>query len=121
MTYDLSHIETLRSDFVANVSHEFKTPIASIEGYAALLQDPKLSKEKHDRYVEEIPESSRQLTGISSNILALSKLENQETVIDRREFRLDEQIRKSVLLLESKWAVKGIEFDIELPQGEIPG
>lgn len=116
MTYDLSHIETLRSDFVANVSHEFKTPIASIEGYATLLQDPELSSEKHGRYVEKILENSRRLSGLSSNILALSKLENQETVMDKREFRLDEQIRKSILLLESKWAEKGIEFDMELPK-----
>ena len=116
MTYDLSHIETLRSDFVANVSHEFKTPIASIEGYATLLQNPELSQEKHDRYVEKILENSRRLSGLSSNILALSKLENQETVMDKREFRLDEQIRKSILLLESKWAEKGIEFDMELPR-----
>lgn len=116
MTYDLSHIETLRSDFVANVSYEFKTPIASIEGYATLLQDPELSSEKHGRYVEKILENSRRLSGLSSNILALSKLENQETVMDKREFRLDEQIRKSILLLESKWAEKGIEFDMELPK-----
>lgn len=116
MTYDLSHIETLRSDFVANVSHEFKTPLAAIEGYATLLQDPGLSPEKHSRYVEKILENSRRLSGLSSNILALSKLENQETVMDKREFRLDEQVRKSILLLEGKWAEKGIEFDMDLPK-----
>lgn len=121
MTYDLSHIETLRSDFVANVSHEFKTPIASIEGYATLLQNPELSREKHDRYVEKILENSRRLSGLSSNILALSKLENQETVMDKREFRLDEQIRKTILLLEGKWAEKGIEFDMDLPRVMVYG
>lgn len=116
MTYDLSHIETLRSDFVANVSHEFKTPLAAIEGYATLLQDPGLSPGKRGRDVEKILENSRRLTGLSSNILALSKLENQETVMDKREFRLDEQLRKSILLLEGKWAEKGIEFDMDLPK-----
>ena len=116
MTYDLSHIETLRSDFVANVSHEFKTPIAAIEGYAMLLQNNKLSDAKHDHYVEKILENSRRLTSLSGNILMLSKLENQETVLDNKEFRLDEQLRKAVLVLENKWAEKNIEFDMELPK-----
>lgn len=116
MTYDLSHIETLRNDFVVNVSHEFKTPIASIEGYATLLQNHKLTPEKHDHYIEKILDNSRRLTNLSSNILMLSKLENQETVMNKREYRLDEQIRKSILMLESKWSEKEIEFDMDLPR-----
>ena len=114
MTYDLSHIETLRSDFVANVSHEFKTPIASIEGYATLLQNRNLSPEKHDRYIEKILENSRRLTNLSGNILTLSKLENQEIVLGQAEYRLDEQIRRCILMLESKWSQKNLEFDVEL-------
>lgn len=116
MTYDLSHIETLRNDFVANVSHEFKTPIASIEGYATLLQDKNITSEKHDRYVEKILDNSRRLANLSSSILMLSKLENQEIIVDKKEFRIDEQIRKAILMLESKWAAKDIEFDIDLPK-----
>ena len=116
MTYDLSHIETLRNDFVVNVSHEFKTPISAIEGYATLLQDESVSKEKHDRYLEKILENSHRLSSLSSNILMLSKLENQETVMRCKKYRLDEQIRRAVLLLEPKWSKKNIEFDIELPK-----
>lgn len=116
MTYDLSHIETLRSDFVANVSHEFKTPLSAIEGYATLLQSPELTREKHERYVEKILDNAQRLSALSSNILALSKLENQEMIVDSREFRLDEQIRKAVLMLESSWTAKGIEFDMDLPK-----
>lgn len=116
MTYDLSHIETLRSDFVANVSHEFKTPIAAVEGYATLLQNHALTPEKHDRYVEKILENSHRLTNLSGNILMLSKLENQETVLGKAEYRLDEQIRRAVLTLENKWSEKSIEFDMELPR-----
>ena len=116
MTHDLSHIETLRSDFVANVSHEFKTPIAAIEGYATLLQNRSLSPERHDHYVEKILENSRRLSSLCGNVLMLSKLENQEIVPGRGEFRLDEQLRKCILLLESKWAEKNIEFDMELPK-----
>lgn len=116
MTYDLSHIETLRNDFVVNVSHEFKTPIASIEGYATLLQNHRLTPERHDHYVEKILDNSRRLTNLSSSILMLSKLENQETVMNKKEYRLDEQIRKSILMLESKWAEKDIAFDMDLPR-----
>ena len=116
MTFDLSHIETLRSDFVADVSHEFKTPISAIEGYAMLLQEPEISKEKHDRYVEKILDNSRRLSNLSSSVLMLSKLENQETVMHQKEYRLDEQIRQSVLLLEPKWSKKNIDFDIHLPR-----
>lgn len=114
MTYDLSHMETLRADFVANVSHEFKTPIAAIQGYATLLQNPNLNREKHDYYVAKILDNTRRLSSLFSNILALSKLENQEMIINNREFRLDEQIRKSALMLESKWAAKNIQFDMDL-------
>lgn len=116
MTHDLSHMETLRSDFVANVSHEFKTPISAIEGYATLLQNPSLTQEKHNHYVEIILDNSRRLSNLSSNILTLSKLENQEMIVDNREFRLDEQIRRSILLLEGKWSAKNIEFDMDLPK-----
>lgn len=114
MTYDLSHIETLRSDFVANVSHEFKTPIAAIEGYAMLLQNPSLSPQKHDRYVEKILENARRLSSMSGNILLLSRLENQEIVPNQSEYRLDEQIRQCILLLEEKWTAKEIALDIAL-------
>ncbi|MCD7945295.1 MAG: HAMP domain-containing histidine kinase [Clostridiales bacterium] len=115
MVYDLSHIETLRTDFVVNVSHEFKTPIAAIEGYATLLQDKNLSPERRDYYLDKIIANSRRLSDLSGNVLALSKLENQETVLHRAEYRLDEQLRRAVLLLESKWSAKGLEFDIQLP------
>ena len=115
MTYDLSHIETLRTDFVANVSHEFKTPISSIEGYATLLQNPALSEEKRLYYTDKILENSRRLTNLTSNMLLLTKLENQELVTDNKQFRLDEQIRKTILLLEDKWTKKKIEFDLSLP------
>ena len=105
-----------RSDFVANVSHEFKTPIASIEGYATLLQDHRLSPEKHDHYVEIIIENSRRLSNLSSSILMLSKLENQEVIPNKTVYRLDEQLRKVILMLEGKWEPKNIEFDMELPR-----
>ena len=116
MAYDLAHIETLKNDFAANVSHEFKTPLAAIEGYAALLQNSMLSQEKKEYYIEKILENTRRLAGLSSNVLTLSKLENQGDIADIHEFRLDEQIRRSILVLEDKWSAKNIEFDMELPK-----
>lgn len=114
MTYDLAHMETLKTDFVANVSHEIKTPVSSVEGYATLLQSPHLSQEKRDYYVQKIIENSRRLSALTSNMLLLSKLENQEMVLDNRQFRLDEQIRRTILLLEDKWTKKDVQFDMDL-------
>lgn len=115
MAHDLSNIETLRNDFVVNVSHEFKTPLSSIEGYATLLQNQSLAPEKRGHYVKKILDNSRRLSHLSSNILMLSKLENQNIVTGNTEFRLDEQIRKTILSLEDNWEEKDIEFDMELP------
>ena len=109
---------------VANVSHEFKTPIAAIEGYAMLLQNHSralrknrsLSPEKQEHYIEKILDNSRRLSSLSGNILMLSKLENQEMILDKTEYRLDEQIRKCILMLENKWSAKNIDFDMDLPR-----
>lgn len=116
MTHDLANIETLRTDFVANVSHEIKTPLSSIEGYATLLQTPGLSDERRERYTEKIIESSRRLSELAGNMLWLSKLENQELVLDNKNFRLDEQIRRAILLLEVHWSEKDIRFELDLPR-----
>lgn len=116
MAHDLSNIETLRTDFVVNVSHEFKTPLSSIEGYATLLQNTALTPEKREYYIRKILDNSRKLSDLSSDILMLSKLENQQIVPGSGEFRLDEQIRKTILLLEDRWSARQIEFDMELPR-----
>lgn len=114
MVNELSHRETIQSDFVVNVSHEFKTPIAAIEGYAILLQEKNISEEEVSRYLEKILANAHQLANLSSNILTLSKLENQEVILNKKEFRLDEQIRQTILLLENKWMEKEIEFNLNL-------
>lgn len=114
MVRELRGIETFKSDFIVNVSHEFKTPIATIEGYATLLQDKELSEAEHDEYTKMIIESSRQLSILSSNILKLSKLENQEIVAEATVYQLDEQIRQALLLLEVNWSKKNLELDIDL-------
>ncbi|UNC91369.1 HAMP domain-containing sensor histidine kinase [Candidatus Contubernalis alkaliaceticus] len=114
MTKELNNIELLRKDFITNVSHEFKTPIASIQGFAKLLQQGNLSDDEKQEYTNIIVEETARLSNLSSNILKLSKIENQEIVEKMTLFSLDEQIRKSILLLEHAWSKKNIELDINL-------
>lgn len=114
MTHELSGIETLRNDFISNVSHEFKTPLASIEGYATLLQSSGLSEADKLEYTRLIIESTKKLSTLTSNILSLSKLENQEILPDSEQFFLDEQLRRVLLSLEPQWSAKEIDLDIEL-------
>lgn len=114
MVKELSSIETLRNDFIINVSHEFKTPIAAIEGYATLLQDSTLTEEERIEYTKIILDSSRQLSSLSGNILKLSKLETQEIIPDKKYFSLDEQLRLALLLLETQWSKKNIDIDMDL-------
>ncbi|ASA19725.1 HAMP domain-containing sensor histidine kinase [Paenibacillus donghaensis] len=116
MVQELRSIETLRNDFVVNVSHEFKTPLAAIEGYATLLQEPNLTRAEHDEYTGMIIDSARQLSSLSGNILKISKLENQEMLTELINYRLDEQIRQALLLLESLWAPKQLLLNLELTE-----
>lgn len=114
MVIELSSIETLRNDFIANVSHEFKTPLSTIEGYVTLLQSEDLSPQQKQNYIDIIMSSTRQLSTLTSNILKISKLEHQEQLLDKNWFSLDEQIRQALLFLESKWTKKEINLDLEL-------
>ncbi|AOY77533.1 HAMP domain-containing sensor histidine kinase [Clostridium formicaceticum] len=121
MTRELKNIEYLRKDFITNVSHEFKTPIASIQGFAKLLQKWDLSQREREEYTNIIVEETTRLSNLSSNILKLSKLENQEILEKKVVFSLDEQIRKSILILEHQWSKKNIEFDIHLDKVQYLG
>lgn len=114
MVKELGTNEALSNDFVTNVSHEFKTPIAAIEGYATLLQEKALSDDEREEYIEKILFNSKRLSTLTGNILLLSKLETQNIITDKSWFSLDEQIRKCILSLESKWSEKGIDFNIEM-------
>lgn len=114
MVKELSNTETLRNDFISNVSHEFKTPLSAIEGYATLLQDETLSKEAQKTYIENILDNTGRLTNLTQNILSLSRLENQEIVLQKEHFRLDEQIRRVLLGYESLWEDKKLTIDLNL-------
>lgn len=114
MTKELSSIEMFRKDFINNFSHEFRTPIVSIRGFARQLKNTSLTDEKSQEYIKIIIRESERLTNMSSNILFLTKLENQEIITDKKLFSLDEQIRNCILLLQMEWERKDIDLNIDL-------
>ena len=122
MPQELRSTEILQTDFVSSVSHEFKTPINAIEGYATLLQDTDgISEEEREQYVEKIMFNTKRLSSLVGNILLLSKIDNQSIGSKATRFRLDEQIRQSIMLLEPEWVKKDIEFDVDLDDISING
>lgn len=121
MAKELSSTEILQSDFVSNVSHEFKTPINAIEGYSMLLQDNDNLTEEQKEYVEKIIFNTQRLSSLTGSVLLLSKLENKSIISNKTKFDIDEQIRKSLLILEPQWENKNIEFDIEMDDTDFVG
>ncbi len=121
MTKELAATEMLQSDFVSNVSHEFKTPLSVIEGYATLLQDETLTKEEQRDYADKILLNTRRLSNLVGNILLLSKVENHNLSTECEKFRLDEQIRQCIVMLSPKWEEKQIEIDASLEEVEYYG
>ncbi|MNO19633.1 Alkaline phosphatase synthesis sensor protein PhoR [compost metagenome] len=119
MAEELSGIETLRSDFIANVSHELKTPLAVIQNYATLLQNPALPKEKHTEYARTITQASRRLSELITNILKLNKLENQQIFPEAREYPLGEQLRECLLGFEDAWDKKGVTLVTHIDDTDI--
>lgn len=119
MAEELENTELLRSDFVNNFSHEFKTPIVSIAGFASLLKRGNLTEEKKIEYIGVIEEESMRLSAMATNVLNLSKVENQTILRDVTTFNLSEQIRACVLLLESKWSKKNLEWNLDFEEYDI--
>ena len=114
MAKELRSNELMRKDFIANISHEFKTPLSIIEGYAQLVAEPSVGDEERIQYARIIQSESEHLRRLSSNILRLSRLDSQTLQGNRATFPLDEQIRQVILLLEPKWGKRGISFDISM-------
>ncbi len=114
MAKELSAISMINNNFISNMSHEFKTPISSIKGFATLLYNSDLTEEQKD-YAKIIIDEATRLSGLATNILKLTKLENQTIITDKQKFLLDEQIRHCVLLLQNEWSNKNIDVLLELP------
>ena len=116
MVKELSTIETLKDDFVGAVSHEIKTPLATIQNYAFALQKKELSDEERAEYIEAIVGASARLSMLVSNILRLNKLENQGIVSDTEPYDLSEQLRKCMLDHEKAWEEKGLTIEVDIDE-----
>ncbi len=121
MAADLQNTEMLRADFVGNFSHEFKTPIVSVAGFAKLLRRADLTDEQRDEYLAIIETESRRLAAMAESVLDLTKYENQSILTNTSVFNLSEQIRACILALEGKWAGKGIEIDPDFGEFSVRG
>ena len=119
MAQELENTEMLRSDFINNFSHEFKTPIVSIAGFAKLLKRENIPQETKEEYVNIIEEESLRLSYMATNVLNLTKVENQTILTDTAKFNLSEQLRSCVLILENKWAKKNIDFNLDFTEHDI--
>ena len=116
MAEELAGVETLRTDFIANVSHEMKTPLSVIQNYGKLLSAPALSEEKRVEYAKTVMDSSRRLADMMTNILKLSRLENQQIYPNPVTFALGEQLCESLLQYESVWEQRNIEIETDIEE-----
>ena len=116
MAAELAGTETLRTDFIANVSHELKTPLAVMGNYATMLQRPGITEEERCEYAKAISEAARKLAQLITNILKLNKLENQQIFPQPKEFDLGEQLCECLLVFEDAWEAKNLEIETDMEE-----
>jgi len=117
MAAELAGMETLRTDFIANVSHELKTPLAVMQNYGTMLQQPELPDEKRLEYARAVTDASRRLADLITNILKLNKLENQQIFPTAQTYDLGEQLCECLLSFENAWETKELEIDADIEEG----
>ena len=118
MAEELGSTELFRRDFINSFSHEFRTPMVSIRGFARQLKKSDITEAQRQEYADIIISEADRLTNMASNILTLTRVENQQIVTDKTTFRLDEQLRTCILLLEKEWEARNISLDIDLDEVE---
>lgn len=116
MTLELQSVQSLRNDFINNFSHEFRTPIASIQGFAELLLEEQVEPEKQRQFLQIIAQESERLTQLTNSTMLLSSLETQQIVIDKELYALDEQIKQCVILLSPQWIKKELTLSVDLDE-----
>lgn len=121
MVRELEGVELLKTDFINYFSHEFKTPIISIRGFARQLQQRDLPEAVRQEYADIIYKESERLVKMSTNVLLLTKLENQTLVTDQKLYSLDEQLRHCILVLQEEWERKNLELELDLAELEYYG
>lgn len=114
MAEELQGVQTLREDFINSFSHEFKTPITAVSGFAELLQEPGLTEEERSQYLQIIAEEAHRLANLANSTLLMSRLESQHSIPEKEPFSLDEQIKRCTILLSSAWEKKRIAFSADL-------
>ncbi len=118
---ELGGVELLRKDFINNFSHEFKTPIISIKGFAELLREGDVTEEERDEYLSIMIAESDRLAQLASSILELSRLESSRIESEKERFSVSEQIRRAILMAESKWSARNLDFDLEIEEADYVG
>jgi|GEM_PF-315829 signal transduction histidine kinase len=121
MCEELQSVQTLRDDFINHFSHEFKTPITSINGFATLILEKSVSDEERAQYLKIIASESERLAEMSSNALTITKLESQYRIVDKAPYALDEQIKQCVILLSPQWTKKRIDLSADLEPASYTG
>lgn len=116
MAKELGSVETLRTDFISNVSHEMKTPLAVIQNLGTLLQTPNLPEEKRVEYAKSVNEQTRRMSSLITNILKLNKLENQQIYPNVQKYDLGEQLCECMLSFENDWEKKEIEIEADIAE-----
>ena len=113
MAEELENTKVLRGDFINNFSHEFKTPIVSIAGFAKLLKRGNLTGQQKKEYLDIIEEEALRLSAMATNVMNMTKVENQTILTDISEYNLSEQLRSCILLLERDWERKDLELQLD--------
>ena len=119
MVAELDGMDYMRKDFMSNVSHEIKTPIAAITGFTEILLDGSIDENERQEYLEVINKESMRISRLCENMLHMSRLDSQVIVANLQKIRLDEQLRKCIILLSEKWSNKEIDFSIDLEEVSI--
>ncbi|TVY02242.1 sensor histidine kinase [Cohnella terricola] len=121
MASQMSELETMRQNFVSNVSHEIQSPLTSISGFSKALQQSGVAEEDRIRYLSIIQNESERLSRLSDNLLKLASLDTSNHPFEPRDYELDEQLRKAVVACEPQWTAKSLEWDLRLPKTMIRG
>lgn len=121
MTAELNSVKSMRDDFVHTLSHELKTPLCSIQGFASLLLEGNATEEESRQYLHIIAEEADRLRRLTEGILTISRLENMQVAGEKSEFKLHSQIRDCAIMYQNDWSKKNIEVDLELDEITING
>ena len=121
MSQELQSMQTLRDDFINHFSHEFKTPITAIKGFAELLREPETTPEEREQYLQIIIDESGRLADLANSTLLLSRLESQQFIAEKHPYSLDEQIKRCAILLSPSWEKKELSFTANLEPAQFDG